>query len=215
MNALRVVVVDDQPLVRAGLSRIMEADHGIELVGEAGDGHTAVALILRLRPDIVLMDVRMPHLDGIAATRKLHQAQSSAGVIVLTTFGLDDYVIGALRAGAYGFVLKDAPPERLLEAIHEVGRGRGVIDPAVTLPVIRALGTREPRPEAAARLADLTTRERDVLVLLAQGHSNAEIAEKLVVGEGTVKTHVAHVLAKLGVRDRLQAVVSAFNAGVV
>jgi DNA-binding NarL/FixJ family response regulator len=214
VSPVTVVLVDDQPLVRAGLARILEVDPELEVVGEASNGRDAVVLVRRLQPDVVLMDVRMPVVDGIDATRRLRDAGSRAKVVVLTTFGLDEYVVDSLRGGASGFLLKEAPPERILSAVHEVAAGNAVLDPAVTRSVIAALGSHGPRSTAADRLDDLTTREREVLMLLARGLSNAEIAERLVVGEGTVKTHVAHLLAKLGVRDRLQAVVCAFDAGL-
>jgi DNA-binding NarL/FixJ family response regulator len=213
VTTIRVVLVDDQPLVRAGLARILEVDPGLEVVGEASDGRAAVALVRRVRPDVVLMDVRMPMGDGIDATRQLRDAGSDAKVVVLTTFGLDEYVVDSLRGGASGFLLKEAPPERILAAIHEVAAGNAVLDPAVTRSVIAALGSRGPRA-GTARVDLLTQREREVLMLLARGLSNAEIAGLLVVGEGTVKTHVAHLLAKLEVRDRLQAVVLAYDAGL-
>jgi DNA-binding NarL/FixJ family response regulator len=212
---IRVVLADDQPLVRAGLRRIIEADAELEVVAEAGDGPEAVAEVTRTHPDVVLMDVRMPILDGIEATRRLAEKGSSARVIVLTTFGLDEYVVAALRAGASAFVLKEAPPEQILSAIHQVAAGRAIIDPGVAQAVIDELGRRPARSELAASIGELTPREREVLTLLARGLSNAEIAAELVVGEGTVKTHVARVLSKLGVRDRVQAVVVAYEAGVV
>jgi DNA-binding NarL/FixJ family response regulator len=212
---IRVVLADDQPLVRAGLKRIIDADAEVEVVGEAGDGPQAIQEALSTNPDIVLMDVRMPILDGIEATRRLLERGSSARIIVLTTFGLDEYVVSALRAGASAFVLKEAPPEHILAAIHQVAAGRAIIDPAVAQTVIDELGRRPVRSELAASIDELTPREREVLALLARGLSNAEIATELVVGEGTVKTHVARVLSKLGVRDRVQAVVVAYEAGVV
>jgi len=212
---IRVVLADDQPLVRAGLRRIIEADPELDVVGEAADGPQAVDQVLGTRPDVVLMDVRMPILDGIEATRRLAEKGSSARVIVLTTFGLDEYVVAALRAGASAFVLKEAPPEQILAAIHQVEAGRAIIDPGVAQAVIDELGRRPARAELAASVGELTPREREVLSLLARGLSNAEIATELIVGEGTVKTHVARVLSKLGVRDRLQAVVYAYEAGVV
>ncbi len=208
-------MADDQPLVRAGIRRVIEADPSLSVVGEASDGHEAVALVRALNPDVVLMDIRMPILDGIEATRRLVEDGTAAQIIVLTTFGLDEYVLGALRAGASGFLLKEAPPEEILEAIRVVAAGDALIAPAVTRSVIEELGRRPVRTEKRARLAELTPREREVLGLLAQGLSNAEIAAELVVGEGTVKTHVAHVLAKLGVRDRVQAVVFAYESGEV
>jgi len=212
---IRVVLADDQPLVRAGLRRIIEADPELAVVGEAADGPQAVDQVLGTRPDVVLMDVRMPIFDGIEATRRLAEKGSSARVIVLTTFGLDEYVVAALRAGASAFVLKEAPPEQILAAIHQVEAGRAIIDPGVAQAVIDELGRRPARAELAASVGELTPREREVLSLLARGLSNAEIATELIVGEGTVKTHVARVLSKLGVRDRLQAVVYAYEAGVV
>jgi len=215
MSMIRVLLADDQPLVRAGLRRIIDADPAVTVVGEAGDGLDAIRQADAVRPDVVLMDVRMPVFDGIEATRRLTEAKNGARVIVLTTFGLDEYVLAALRSGASAFVLKEAPPEDILGAIHSVASGRAVIDPAVVQAVIDELGRRPPRAELAASIAELTPREREVLALLARGLSNAEIAAELVVGEGTVKTHVARVLSKLDVRDRVQAVVFAYEAGVV
>jgi DNA-binding NarL/FixJ family response regulator len=215
VSSIRILVADDQPLVRAGIRRFVEADPALSVVGEAADGHEAVALTLALRPDVVLMDVRMPIIDGIEATRRLVEAGADARIVVLTTFGLDEYVLGALRAGASGFVLKEAPPEEILAAIHVVAKGDALISPAVTRAVIEELGRRPARADLATRVDELTPREREVLALLARGLSNAEIAVELVVAEGTIKTHVARVLAKLGVRDRVQAVVLAYEAGVV
>jgi DNA-binding NarL/FixJ family response regulator len=214
LSSVRILVADDQPLVRAGIRRVLEADPAFSVVGEAADGHEAVALARALRPDVVLMDIRMPILDGIEATSRLVEGGSPARIVVLTTFGLDEYVLGALRAGASGFVLKEAPPEEILNAVRVVSAGNALIAPAVTRAVIAELGRRPRRAELAERLDELTPREREVLGLLAKGLSNAEIANELVVGEGTVKTHVARVLAKLGVRDRVQAVVFAYEAGV-
>jgi DNA-binding NarL/FixJ family response regulator len=208
-----VVVADDQALVRGGFRKILETDSRIEVVGEAADGAEAIDVVRRLAPDVVLMDIRMPRLDGIEATRQL---AASTRVLVLTTFGLDEYVVGALRAGASGFLLKDVPPEELLAAVHVVARGDALIDPAVTRAVIEELSRRPaPAPEQAKRVDLLSSRELEVLRLLARGLSNREVAAMLVVTEGTVKTHVAHILQKLGVRDRLQAVVLAYEAGVV
>ena len=215
MTRIRILLADDQPLVRSGLRRIIDADATLTVAGEAADGSEALAQFATLHPDVVLMDVRMPIMDGIEATRRIRQADSQARVIILTTFGLDEYVIEALRAGASAFVLKEAPPERILTAIHEVAAGRALIDPAVTQTVIDQLGLRPARPELSARIDDLTPREREVLVLVARGHSNAEIAAALVISEGTTKTHVAHILSKLRVRDRAQAIVLAYDSGTV
>ena len=215
MSIVGILVADDQPLVRAGIRRVIEADQTLRVVGEAADGHEAVALARTLNPEIVLMDIRMPILDGIEATARIAASSSSTRIVVLTTFGLDEYVLGALRAGASGFILKEAPPEEILDAIHVVARGDALIAPAVTRTVIEELGRRPVRADLVARLDELTPREREVLDLVAQGMSNGEIATTLVVGEGTVKTHVAHVLAKLGVRDRVQAVVFAYESGMI
>jgi DNA-binding NarL/FixJ family response regulator len=212
---IRILVADDQPLVRAGIRRVVEADSTLAVAGEAADGHEAVALTRALKPDVVLMDIRMPILDGIEDPTRLVEGETTARIVILTTFGLDEYVLGALRAGASGFVLKEAPREEIVEAIHVVARGDALIAPAVTRTVIEELGRRPARTDLAAKLDALTPREREVLDLLAQGMSNAEIAAALVVGEGTVKTHVAHLLAKLGARDRVQAVVFAYESGAV
>ena len=215
MKSIRILVADDQPLVRAGIRRVIEADSSLTVVGEAGDGHEAVALTRASHPDVVLMDIRMPILDGIEATTRLIEGGSKARIVILTTFGLDEYVLGALRAGASGFLLKEARPEEILEAIHTVASGDALIAPAVTRAVIEELGRRPARRELTTRVEELTPRERQVFGLVARGLSNAEIARELVVGEGTVKTHVAHVLAKLGVRDRVQAVILAYETGAV
>src|SRR5690349_5513612 len=213
----RVLIADDQALVRAGFRKLLESAPGVEVVGEAADGREAVDLALRLRPSLVLMDIRMPRLDGIEATRRLTGSDGDAiRVLILTTFGLDDYVYEALRAGASGFMLKDAPPEELLAAIEVVARGDALIAPAVTRSVIAEFVRRSPSPSPPApELDGLTDREREVLELLARGLSNAEIAERLVVSAGTVKTHVAHVLGKLGLRDRVQAVILAYETGLI
>ena len=213
---IRILLVDDQALVRAGFRMILDAEPEMEVVGEAADGREAVDQARRLRPTIVLMDIRMPRMDGIEATRHLTADGDGARVLILTTFGLDDYVYEALRAGASGFMLKDAPPEELLAAVEVVARGDALIAPAVTRSVIEEFVRRSPAAQLPpAPLAELTDRERDVFELLARGLSNAEIAERLVVSGGTVKTHVAHVLSKLGVRDRVQAVILAYESGVV
>ncbi len=213
--SVRVVIADDQALVRAGFRKILEGDGEIEVVAEAADGEEAIELVRRLDPDVVLMDIRMPTLDGIAATRTLAAGDNERPrVLVLTTFAVEEYVYDALRAGASGFLLKDAPPEQLLTAVHVVYRGEALLDPAITRTVIEEFA-RKPssRRELAARLDQLTEREREVFRLIARGLSNAEIARELVVSEGTVKTHVARVLLKLDLRDRVQAVVYAYESG--
>jgi DNA-binding NarL/FixJ family response regulator len=215
--SIRVLVADDQALVRAGFRKILEADSDIDVVAEAANGNEAVEFSRLHKPNVVLMDIRMPGLDGIAATRRLSdELTDGPHVLVLTTFGLEEYVYEALRAGASGFLLKDVPPEQLIDAVHVVARGDALLDPAITRSVIEAFASRPAaRQELAERIEDLTPRERDVFALVARGLSNAEIAAELVVGEGTVKTHVAHLLLKLGVRDRVQAVIYAYEAGVV
>jgi DNA-binding NarL/FixJ family response regulator len=214
--SIRVLIADDQALVRAGFRKLLESAPDIEVVGEAADGQQAVDQARRLRPTLVLMDIRMPRLDGIEATRRLAGEADAMRVLILTTFGLDDYVYEALRAGASGFMLKDAPPEELLAAVEVVAGGDALIAPAVTRSVIEEFVRRSPAPAPEPpSLAELTAREREVLQLLAAGLTNAEIAERLVVSDGTVKTHVAHVLAKLGVRDRVQAVILAYETGLV
>jgi DNA-binding NarL/FixJ family response regulator len=212
----RVLIADDQALVRAGFRKLLESA-GVDVVGEASDGREAVVMAQQLRPTVVLMDIRMPGMDGIEATRRLTMSEGDAvRVLILTTFGLDEYVYDALRAGASGFMLKDAPPEELLAAVEVVARGDALIAPAVTRAVIEEFARRSPAtmPEAPG-VDELTAREREVLELLARGLSNAEIAERLVVSDGTVKTHVAHVLGKLRLRDRVQAVILAYEAGIV
>jgi len=215
--SIRVLIADDQALVRAGFHKILEADSEIDVVAEAANGNEAVEFSHLHMPDVVLMDIRMPVLDGIAATRRLSdELKDGPRVLVLTTFGLEEYVYEALRAGASGFLLKDVPPEQLIDAVHVVARGDALLDPAITRSVIEAFASRPAaRRELAERIEDLTPRERDVFALVARGLSNAEIAGELVVGDGTVKTHVAHLLLKLGVRDRVQAVIYAYEAGVV
>jgi DNA-binding NarL/FixJ family response regulator len=216
--SLGVLIVDDQALVRAGFRMILEAEADMEVVGEAADGREAVAEARRLRPDVILMDVRMPEVDGIEATRRLMaDGNGQAKVVMLTTFDMDEYVYEALRAGASGFLLKDVPPEQLIDGIRAVASGDALLAPAVTRRVIeefvrRPPGTARPLPPV---VEELTAREREVLQLLARGLSNAEIAQAFVVSETTVKTHVAHVLAKLDLRDRVQAVVFAYESGLV
>jgi DNA-binding NarL/FixJ family response regulator len=216
--SLGVLIVDDQALVRAGFRMILEAEEDVEVVGEAGNGLQAVAAAQRLKPDVVLMDVRMPVMDGIEATRRLlADSGTSAKVVMLTTFDMDEYVYDALRAGASGFLLKDVPPEQLVAGIRAVASGDALLAPSVTRRVIEEFVR---RPPASVRtlppgLSELTTRELEVLKLIARGLSNAEIAKELVVSETTVKTHVGHVLTKLAVRDRVQAVVLAYESGLV
>ena len=211
---IRVVVADDQELVRAGFRMILESDPGLEVVGEAADGADAVDLALAALPDVVLMDVRMPRLDGIAATRRIVGAQAGVRVLVLTTFDQDDVVYEALAAGASGFLLKSAPPDRLVQAVRVVHDGEELLAPSITRRLIEDY-VRRPRAATSERLGALTDRELEVLRLLAAGLSNAEIAAQLVVSEATVKTHVNHVLSKLGVRDRVQAVIYAYESGFV
>jgi DNA-binding NarL/FixJ family response regulator len=213
---IRVVLVDDQAMVRAGFRMILECEDDIDVVGEAADGRDAVDLVARARPDVVLMDVRMPHVDGIEATRRVRATADPPHVLVLTTFDLDDYVYAALRAGASGFLLKDAPAEQLVDAVRVIAAGDALLAPSVTRRLIEDVA-RRPALDATPPpgLADLTDREREVLQLIARGLSNAEIAERLYLGEATVKTHVGRVLTKLGLRDRVQAVVVAYESGLV
>ena len=211
---IRVVLADDQPLVRTGLRMILSAVDDIEVVGEAADGAEAISACAELSPDVVLMDVRMPGVDGIDATRAVTAADSPPKVLVLTTFDLDDVVYDALRAGASGFLLKDAHEERLITAIRVVADGGSLFAPSVTRALIAAFAQRS-RPASTASVDRLTERETEVLVEIARGLSNAEIAEVLFVTENTVKTHVARVLMKLGLRDRVQAVVLAYECGLV
>jgi len=210
---LRLLIADDQPLMRAGFRAVLEATGDMDVVGEAGDGEAAVELARALAPDVVLMDIRMPKLDGIEATRRL----TGHRVLILTTFGLDDYIIDALRAGASGFILKDVPTEELVRAVRVIAAGEALLSPAVTRRLLDRVGRRLPASATTAPAAfdELTEREREVFELLARGLSNAEIAELLVVGDATVKTHVSNVLMKLGLRDRVQAVVLAYESGLI
>jgi DNA-binding NarL/FixJ family response regulator len=214
---IRVALVDDQAMVRAGFRMILETEPDITVVGEAGDGREALDLVARSQPDVVLMDVRMPHMDGIEATGHIVASGGSARVLMLTTFDLDDYVYAALRAGASGFLLKDAPAEQLVNAVRVIADGDALLAPSVTRLLIDEV-SRRPAVDASAvapGLADLTERELEVLKLIARGLSNAEIAQMLFLGEATVKTHVGRVLTKLGLRDRVQAVVVAYESGLV
>lgn len=212
----RVLLADDQEMVRAGLRLILAAEPDIEVIAEAGDGNAAVAAARRLRPDVTLMDIRMPSLDGIEATRQiLACTPPPTRVVVLTTFDIDSYVYQALRAGASGFLLKNAPPEALVQAIRVVADGEGLLDPAVTRRVIEEFARTPAEAQPPPELGDLTEREREVLNLVALGLSNAEIAARLYVSEATVKTHVARMLSKLRLRDRVQAVVYAYEHGII
>jgi DNA-binding NarL/FixJ family response regulator len=213
MTPLRVVIADDQPMMRAGFKAVLEATGDIEVVGEAGNGAEAVEVATEHAPDVVLMDIRMPVMDGIEATRRLPRQK----VLILTTFGVDDYIIAALRAGASGFLLKDAPTAKVVEAVRAVAAGDAVLSPAVTRQLLDQVGRRLPaavsqEPEG---LAQLTDREREVLRMLAAGLTNAEIAGVLVVSEATVKSHVSNLLGKLGLRDRVQAVIYAYETRLI
>ena len=209
-----VLIADDDHLMRAGLAAVLESDDQIEVIGQASTGREAIALTRRREPDVVLMDVQMPDLDGIAATRELTGAAPAARVLILTTFEEDDYIFGGLRAGASGFLLKRTPAEELIRAVHTVAAGESLLSPSVTRRVIDRMA-RQPAPQAgASNLELLTPREGEVLVLLASGLSNAEIAAELIIEESTVKTHVKRILMKLGLRDRVQAVIFAYEHGI-
>ena len=212
-----VLIADDQALVRVGLRKILENEPDTTVVGEAGDGEDAVTEAWRLRPDVVLMDIRMPVLDGIEATRRIVRERPATRVLILTTFGLDNYVYDALRAGASGFMLKDAPPEEIAAAVRIVASGEALLAPAITRAVIEEFGRQSPAPPSAPPRAveDLTPREQEVLDLLVRGLSNPEICEQLVISEATAKTHVARILQKLDLRDRVQAVIYAYETGLV
>src|SRR5437763_7668629 len=215
--AIRVVLADDQDMVRAGFAMILDAQDDIEVVGEAEDGEQAVAEAIRLSPDVLVMDIQMPTLDGIGATRAvLAQTRPAPRVLVVTTFDVDQYVYDALRAGASGFLLKNAPPEELVRAVRVIAAGDSLLAPQVTTRLIEAFARQAATPPAPpAALDELTPREREVLALVARGLSNSEIADSLIVSRGTVKTHVERILMKLNLRDRIQAVVLAYETGIV
>ena len=211
--SIRVLVVDDQSMVRAGFRMLLGGEKDIEVVAEASNGLEAVSKAARFHPRVVLMDIRMPELDGLEATKRILAADGDPRILILTTFDLDEYVYEALRAGASGFVLKDDPPEQLLAAVRTVARGDALLSPAITKRVIRQF-TRLPRPTPPKELDELSERERDVFLLMAAGLSNGEIGQELFISETTVKTHVTHILQKLNLRDRVQAVVLAYQAGL-
>jgi DNA-binding NarL/FixJ family response regulator len=211
--SIRVLVADDQSMVRAGFRMLLTGEQDIEVVAEASNGREAVAMAERFNPAVVLMDIRMPEIDGLEATRRILAANHAARILILTTFGLDEYVYEALRAGASGFVLKDDPAEQLIAAVRTVAAGNALLSPAITKRVIRQF-TRIGRPAPPKELSELTDREREILRLIATGLSNAEIGRQLYISETTVKTHVTHILQKLNLRDRVQAVVLAYQAGL-
>jgi DNA-binding NarL/FixJ family response regulator len=210
---IRVLIADDQAMVRAGFRMLLSGEQDIEVVAEARDGREAVAKAAQSYPTVILMDIRMPEFDGLEATRRIITADHDARILILTTFGLDEYVYEALRAGASGFVLKDDPPEQLIAAVRTVAGGDALLSPAITKRVIKQF-TRLRRPAPPKELDELTAREQDILRLIADGLSNSEIGKRLYISETTVKTHVTHILAKLGLRDRVQAVVLAYQTGL-
>jgi DNA-binding NarL/FixJ family response regulator len=215
-SLIRVVLADDQGLVRAGFRALLDAQDDIEVVGEAVDGEAAARLAVDLRPDIVLMDIRMPGMDGLVATRRIADDERSASVrvVILTTFGLDEYVFEAIRSGASGFLVKDTEPEELVQAVRVVAGGDALLSPGVTKKLIAEFAARAKEPEATEGLEELTDREREVLALVAEGLSNDEIGERLVVSPATAKTHVSRAMGKLGARDRAQLVVIAYESGL-
>jgi DNA-binding NarL/FixJ family response regulator len=209
MNPIRVILADDQLLFREALRSLLAAQPDIQVVGEAGDGEAAVGLVAELHPDVVLLDVQMPALDGVAAARRIQEIDPGCHIIMLTTFDDDEYVFEGLRAGAIGYLLKDAPARRLIEAIHSAARGETFLQPSITAKVVAELTRQSPAPSQKGLIEPLTAREIDILRMIARGRSNREIAESLVITEGTVKNHVTSILGKLGVRDRTQAVLKA------
>ena len=211
---IRVLVVDDQSMVRAGFRMLLSGEEDIDVVAEARNGLEAVDKAARFAPTVILMDIRMPELDGLEATRRIEASGSAARILILTTFDLDEYVYEALRAGASGFVLKDDPPEQLIGAVRTVAAGDALLSPAITKRVIKQF-TRVARPAPPKELGELTAREHDILRLIADGLSNAEIGQQLYISETTVKTHVTHILQKLGLRDRVQAVIYAYESGLI
>lgn len=219
-RVVRVLIVDDQPLLRTGFRMILSSDPRISVVGDASDGHTAIAATARLAPDVILMDVRMPGLDGVEATRRILAGGGTTRILILTTFDLDEYAFTALAAGASGFLLKDVPPSELIAAIHAIATGDAVVSPRITRQLLDRYATQLPAPaprssEATTVMDRLTQREREVLTAIATGLSNAEIADLLVLSEATVKTHVTRILTKLELRDRVQVVVYAYSHGLV
>jgi DNA-binding NarL/FixJ family response regulator len=214
---IRVVLADDQALVRAGFRALLDAQDDIEVVGEAGDGEEAVRLAAERTPDVVLMDIRMPGVDGLSATRRIAADELSAGVrvVILTTFGLDEYVFEAIRSGASGFLVKDTEPEELVQAVRVVAGGEALLSPSVTRQLIAEFAARAKEPRSADSLEELTDREREVVALVAEGFSNHEIADRLVVSPATAKTHVSRAMGKLRARDRAQLVVIAYESGLV
>jgi DNA-binding NarL/FixJ family response regulator len=214
--SIRVVIADDQAMIRRGLRLLLEDEPDLEVVAEAADGHEAVAAAQRHRPDVAMLDIRMPGMDGLEATRRLVADELPTRILILTTFDLDEYVYEAVRAGASGFLVKDAPAEKLLEAVRVVAAGDALLAPTVARRVIeRFAELPTPQPALAASLTELTARELEVLRLIARGHSNPEIARELVISEHTAKTHVGHVLTKLRLRDRIQAVIFAYESGLI
>jgi DNA-binding NarL/FixJ family response regulator len=211
--SIRVLVADDQPMVRAGFRMLLADEEDIDVVAEAGSGLEAVQEAARVRPTVVLMDIRMPRLDGLEATRRILAADEAARILILTTFDLDEYIYEALRAGASGFVLKDDPPEQLIAAIRTVAAGDALLSPAITKRVIKQF-TRVPHPAPPKEFGELTAREQEVFRLIARGLSNAEIGQQLYIGETTVKTHMTHILQKFNLRDRVQLIVLAYQTGI-